>query len=192
MGNDIVPVLVIGAGPVGLALAADLGPAPSPVCSSSRATARSIRRARTVESAPWNSAGAGVLSPTVEGSPEPRDFAQDIIYLTGLTGYELGRERFPDIGQAPPPTGRPNAASVARKTCSIRSLRALGGFPERSYCATACGSTCSRTMPIWSGGDRHAATVASEEILARSLVACDGGGSPVRETLGMRWRAFRS
>ena len=108
MHNDIVPVLVVGGGPVGLALAGDLGWR-GIACTLVEQSDGSIYQprmdlvgVRTMEFCRrWG------IVPAVEGSPYPRDYAQDNIYLTSLTGYELGRERFPGIGQAPPPKESP-------------------------------------------------------------------------------------
>ena len=108
MQDKIVPVLVVGGGPVGLALAGDLGWR-GISCILIEQSDGSIYQprmdlvgVRTMEFCRrWG------LVPAVEGSPYPRDYAQDNIYLTSLTGYELGRERFPGIGHAPPPKESP-------------------------------------------------------------------------------------
>ena len=106
--ENIEPVLIVGGGPVGLALAGDLGWR-GVRCTLIEQTDGSIYQPRmdlvgirTMEFCRrWGLVGA------VEGSPYPRDYAQDNIYLTSLTGYELGRERFPGSGQAPPPPQSP-------------------------------------------------------------------------------------
>ena len=108
MDNDIVPVLVVGGGPVGLALAGDLGWR-GIACMLIEQSDGSIYQPRMdlvgVRTMEFCRRWGLVLA--VEGSPYPRDYAQDNIYLTSLTGYELGRERFPGIGQAPPPKESP-------------------------------------------------------------------------------------
>ena len=49
-------------------------------------------------------------------------YAQDNVYLTSLTGYELGRERFPgDAARRRRRSKARSSASAARRTCSIRS-----------------------------------------------------------------------
>ena len=83
MQNDIVPVLVVGGGPVGLALAGDLGWR-GIACTLVEQSDGSIYQPRmdlvgirTMEFCRrWG------LVPAVEGSPYPRDYAQDNIYLT--------------------------------------------------------------------------------------------------------------
>jgi 2-polyprenyl-6-methoxyphenol hydroxylase-like FAD-dependent oxidoreductase len=106
--NEGEQVLVVGGGPVGLALAGDLAWR-GIACLLIEQSDGSIYQPRmdlvgirTMEFCRrWGLVGA------VEASPYPRDYAQDNVYLTSLTGYELGRERFPGIGEAPPPPESP-------------------------------------------------------------------------------------
>jgi 2-polyprenyl-6-methoxyphenol hydroxylase-like FAD-dependent oxidoreductase len=185
--NDIVPVLVIGGGPVGLALAGDLGWR-GIGCTLVEQSDGSIYQprmdlvgVRTMEFCRrWG------LVPAVEGSPYPRDYAQDNIYLTSLTGYELGRERFPGIGQAPPPKESPQrrercpqnmfdpilrAFAASQKNVALRYRTRLVSFTQNADLVTAVVE--------------NAETGAREEILARTIVGCDGARSLVRETLGI-------
>ncbi len=187
MQDNVIPVLVVGGGPVGLALAGDLGWR-GIACTLVEQTDGSIYQPRmdlvgirTMEFCRrWG------LVPAVEGSPYPRDYAQDNIYLTSLTGYELGRERFPGIGQAPPPKESPQrrercpqnmfdpilrAFAASQKNVALRYRTRLVAFTQDADLVTAVVE--------------NAETGAREEILARAIVGCDGARSLVRETLGI-------
>src|SRR5947209_9152685 len=103
-----IPVLIVGGGPVGLALAGDLGWR-GIRCLLIEQSDGSIYQPRqdlvgirTMEFCRrWG------LVPAVEASPYPRDVAQDNVYVTSLAGYELGRERFPSMGAERPPVVSP-------------------------------------------------------------------------------------
>ena len=93
MSGRKLPVLIVGAGPVGLALAGDLGWRGVECCLVEK-TDGSIYQPkmdmvgiRTMEFCRrWG------IAHWVEHSPYPRDYPQDNMYLTALNGYELGRE----------------------------------------------------------------------------------------------------
>jgi 2-polyprenyl-6-methoxyphenol hydroxylase-like FAD-dependent oxidoreductase len=181
------PVLIVGGGPVGLALAGDLGWR-GIRCLLIEQTDGSIYQPRmdlvgirTMEFCRrWGLVGA------VEASPYPRDYAQDNIYLTSLTGYELGRERFPGIGQVKPPPESPQRRercpqnmfdpilrefAASRPSVKLRYRTRLVSFTQNSAAVTATVE--------------NADTGAREQISAGYIVGCDGARSLVRETLGI-------
>src|SRR5690348_14692970 len=102
------PILVVGAGPVGLALAGDLGWR-GIECLLIEQSDGSIYQPRmdlvgirTMEFCRrWGLVGA------VEAAPYPRDLPQDNVYVTSLAGWELGRERMPTLDAAKTPPESP-------------------------------------------------------------------------------------
>jgi 2-polyprenyl-6-methoxyphenol hydroxylase-like FAD-dependent oxidoreductase len=169
---ESTPVLIVGGGPVGLALAGDLGWR-GVACLLIEQSDGSIYQprmdlvgVRTMEFCRrWG------LVPAVEASPYPRDYAQDNVYLTSMTGYELGRERFPGIGEAPPPKESPQR----RERCPqnmfdpiLREFAASQKSVELRY--------LTRLLSFTQDADGVAAEVENAATGARSLV---------RETLGI-------
>src|SRR5882757_945879 len=102
------PVLIVGAGPVGLALAGDLGWRGN-ACTLIEKTDGVIDHpkmdligVRTMEFCRrWG------IADWVRDAPYPGDYPQDYIWLTALTGFELGRERFPGRAFEPCPPQSP-------------------------------------------------------------------------------------
>ena len=94
--SERVPVLIVGAGPVGLALAGDLGWR-GVSCTLIEKTDGEVEHpkmdligVRTMEFCRrWG------IADWVRDAPYPGDYPQDYVWLTSLTGYELGREPFP-------------------------------------------------------------------------------------------------
>jgi 2-polyprenyl-6-methoxyphenol hydroxylase-like FAD-dependent oxidoreductase len=179
------PVLIVGGGPVGLALAGDLGWR-GIACTLVEKTDGAIGQpkmdmvgVRTMEFCRrWGIVGA------VESAGYNRDYPQDCAWVTALTGYELGREPFPSPREERPPPQSPQKrercpqdffdpvlARFARGFAHVR-LRyrtELVDFQEHAQGVRA-------TLVDHASGKR-------ETIEASYLVGCDGGASGVRERL---------
>jgi len=181
-----IPVLIVGAGPVGLALAGDLGWR-GIECLLVEQTDGSIYQPRmdlvgirTMEFCRrWGLVGA------VEASPYPRDLPQDNVYVTSLAGWELGRERMATLDAAKPPPESPQR----RERCPQNMFDPI----LRDFAAAQPGVTMRyRTRLVSFTQDSDAVTAevedasgARERIRAQYLAGCDGGRSLVRETLGI-------
>lgn len=187
--ND-VPIMVVGGGPVGLALALDLGWRGVP-CLLVEAGDGSIVDAkmfatgiRTVEFCRrWGIAGK------VRDWGFPTDFPFDNVFVTSLTGYELARIPMPSIADTPPIASSPEnfahcpqfvfdpiLADAVRSMPSVelRYLCRMTEFEERDDHVVA-------TLEDQRTGERT-------KIAARYLVACDGFSSGVRKALGIEMR----
>ena len=156
-----VPVLIVGGGPVGLALAGELGWRGVP-CTLIEKTDGSIEQPkmdlvgiRTMEFCRrW-----GIVD-WVRDAPYPLDYPQDYVYVTGLNGYELGREPFPGRGFEPCPPESPQKrervpqdmfdpilrASRARFRTSTLRYNCRAGLASRRR-PTACAPRCAIPRP---------------------------------------------
>jgi 2-polyprenyl-6-methoxyphenol hydroxylase-like FAD-dependent oxidoreductase len=182
------PVLIVGGGPVGLAMAGDLGWRGISCVLIEKTDGRitqprmDIVHVRTMEFCRrWG------IAPWVEEAGYNRDYPQDNAWVTSLAnGYELGREPFPSPRQEKPPPQSPQKRErcpqnffdpvLARFASTFphvtrRYLTELVEFSERH------GGVTSRVIDD--------ATATNETIDADYLVACDGAGGPCREKLGI-------
>ena len=182
------PVLIIGAGPVGLALAGDLGWRGT-ACTLVERTGGKIGQpkmdmvgVRTMEFARrWG------ITDWVEKAPYPRDYPQDNVYLESLTGLEFGREVIPPKNQEQ----RPAQSPQKRERCPQDMFDpVLQRFVARYPCVTTLYET--ELVGFTDQGDhvravlRDLATGEERTLTAAYLVGTDGGSSEVRHALGIR------
>jgi len=183
------PVLIVGAGPVGLALAGDLGWR-GIACTVVEQTDGSIYQPRqdlvgirTMEFCRrW-----GMVA-DVEASDYPRNYPQDNIYVAGslVRGWEIGRYEAPTMGDQRPPPQSPQMRercpqnlfdpilhkfAMSQGTVDLRYRHRCLGVEQSDGGVTA-------EIEDLDGGRRIA-------IEADYLVACDGAGSRIRDSLGI-------
>jgi 2-polyprenyl-6-methoxyphenol hydroxylase-like FAD-dependent oxidoreductase len=182
-----VPVLIVGAGPVGLALAIDLASRGCGVCvveqedgtiDHPRANAEN---ARTMEFfRRWGIANA------VRTAGTPQDFTQTVIYTTGLNGYEIARIDRPGHGGGGGTAISPERPQRCNQLFLDPILRArAASFPAVDLRYRTRFESFTQDAD---GVDAAVLDRASGErmtIRARYLVACCGGRSGVREQLGI-------
>ncbi len=181
------PVLIVGGGPVGLALAGDLGWR-GVACTLIERGDGSITQAkmdmvgiRTMEFCRrW-----GIVEWT-ESAGYNRDYPQDCAWVTHLNGHEFGREFFPTPAAEPPPPQSPQK----RERCPQNFFDpVLRRFAQRS--GKAVLSYHTELVDFTERDDRVLATVrdvrsgSTSVIEAGYLVGCDGGTSVVRHQLGI-------
>ena len=181
------PVLIVGGGPVGLALAGELGWRGVP-CTLIEKTDGSIEQPkmdlvgiRTMEFCRrW-----GILD-WVRDAPYPLDYPQDYIYVTGLNGYELGREPFPGRGFEPCPPESPQKRERVPQDMFDPILRR---FAEKFTTTTLrynCELVSFTETPDGVRAElRDTISGQTETIEADYMVGTDGGASTVREQLGI-------
>lgn len=182
-------ILIVGAGPVGLALAGDLGwrELSCIVVEQSDGTIIQPRQdlvgVRTMEFCRrWGIVG------DVEAAPYPRDYPQDNIYIAGslVQGWEIGRyENPPMAGEKPLPQSPQH-----RERCPQNMFD-----PVLRKFAESRDSVSLRYRHRFLGVEQFDDHIVAEiedigtnQILfvrARYLVGCDGAGSAVRTGLGI-------
>ena len=187
MAATRIPVLVVGAGPVGLALAGDLGWRGIDCLLVERSDGV-IRQARMdmVGIRSMEFCRRWGIVPWVESAGYNRDYPQDCAWVTDLNGYEFGREFFPTpAAEKCPPTSPqkrercpqnffdPVLVHFARSTghVDLRYETELESFEDR-------GDHVHATLKDTASGERHT-------VQAQYLVGCDGGASGVRQALGI-------
>ncbi len=182
------PVLIVGGGPVGLALAGDLGwrgirstviEKSDGIISQPRMDMVGIRSMEFCRR--WG------IVPWVESAGYNRDYPQDCAWVTDLNGYEFGREFFP----SPKDEKCPPQSPQKRERCPQNFFDpVLARFAQNTGCAQLRYNTALQSFV--DHGDHVIATVHDEasgesrQIRARYIVGCDGGASTVREGLGIR------
>jgi 2-polyprenyl-6-methoxyphenol hydroxylase-like FAD-dependent oxidoreductase len=187
--NKTWPVVVIGAGPVGLALAGDLGWRGVPCLLVERGTGEihqpkmDLVSVRTMEFCRrW-----GIVD-WVEHAGYNRDYPQDYAWVSSLSGgYEFGREPFPSIKEEPCPPQSPQK----RERCPQNFFDpVLRRFVERSALVAQRHRTEFRSMKEHERGVTvQLANLESGqeyEVECQYLIGCDGGASSVKQALGLQ------
>ena len=187
MTQSDVPVLIVGAGPVGLMAAILLarhGVASRLIdrrAHPNRAPAAHVVNARTFEIC----RAAGVDAAAIEAAAgDPRDAGQ-VIWLTKLAGEEVGRlpfERQGEEAQRFTPTPLRNL-SQHRFEAILRGSLKEAGAPEVAYGQQWESAEQDDSGVLSRVRDLEENTV--HEIRSRFVIACDGAGSRVRKSLGI-------
>jgi 2-polyprenyl-6-methoxyphenol hydroxylase-like FAD-dependent oxidoreductase len=182
-----VRVLIAGGGPVGLALAVDLGWRGVPCLLVEQGDGTIVDAKmfatgiRTVEFCRrWG------IAEEVKGWGFPRDFPFDNVFVTALAGHEIGRIPMPSIAQTRPLDCSPEQFAH----CPQFVFDPILARAARRYPCVTLRYRC-RLVAFSAEGDGVVAELESadsgrrEAVRARYLVGCDGFSSSVRKTLGI-------
>jgi 2-polyprenyl-6-methoxyphenol hydroxylase-like FAD-dependent oxidoreductase len=181
------PVLIVGAGPVGLALAGDLGWRGT-ACTLIEKTGGAIEQPkmdligiRTMEFCRrWG------IADWVRDAPYPGDYPQDCIWLTALNGFELGRERFPGRAyEACPPQSPQKRERVPQDMFDPILKRFASSFADVNLQYHTELVSFAEERGFVSASLRDTRTGETRRITADFLVGADGGASTVREAAGI-------
>ena len=182
-----IPVLIVGGGPVGLALAGELGWRGIPCMLIEQGDGTIVTpkmnevNIRTMEFCRrWGIADA------VHACPFPPDYPLDVAFVTSLSGYELGRiPRPPRMSEEPEPHSPMRLQVCSQMWFDPILQRFARTFPSvslryrtrlESFEASESGVT-AEIVDLESGR--------RERIEADYLAACDGANSMVRRALGI-------
>jgi 2-polyprenyl-6-methoxyphenol hydroxylase-like FAD-dependent oxidoreductase len=184
--DEATPVLIVGGGPVGLALAGELGWR-GVACTLVEKSDGSIEQPkmdlvgiRTMEFCRrW-----GILD-WVRDAPYPADRPQDCVYLAALNGYEFGRERFPGRGFEPPPPESPQKRERVPQDMFDPILRRFAESAPATRLHYETELVSFEETPDGVIATVRDASGVTRTVRAGYMVGCDGGASVVREALGI-------
>ena len=185
-GNDKT-VVIAGAGPVGLALAIDLGQrGVDCLLIEQRDGTISVPRMGLVNTRSMEFCRRWGLAEQVKDAGNPRDYPGDIIYVTSMTGHELHRIAIPSLagrGELPhTPEGKVRCSQYFFDPLLRSFAETMSGIEMRyrtrldSFVQDEEGVTIRLT---------DLATGELSEVRASFLVGCDGSDSTVRTQLGI-------
>jgi 2-polyprenyl-6-methoxyphenol hydroxylase-like FAD-dependent oxidoreductase len=186
MGLRKISVLIVGGGPIGLALAAELG-WHGIACTLIEQSDGVVKtpKMNEVNTRSMEFCRRWGIAEQVLDTPFPLDWPKDVVFVTSMSGYELGRVTRPSrqirASEHSPETTQtcsqhwfdPILQRFARTfpSVSLRYNTRLESFAE-----TADGVIATVNDTI---------TGIPEAIEAEYLIGCDGAGSLVRRTLGI-------
>jgi len=182
------PVLIVGAGPVGLALAGDLG-FRGAQCTLLERTDGQVQQprmdmvgVRTMEFCRrWG------IVPWVESAGYNRDYPQDCAWVTTLSGHEFGREVFAPPSQEKYPPQSPQKRERCPQNFFDPVLRRFASqYPDVTLAYnTELVSFVEHEEGV-TATVRDVISGETREIETQFLVGTDGGASAVRQGLGIQ------
>lgn len=183
------PVLIVGGGPVGLALALDLG-WHGIDCTLVEQSDGAVTNAKFVDinmrtmefCRRWG------IADEIRDKGFDRNYPQDLIFVTSLTGYLLGRLPVPSFADLrTPPTVAERIARCPQTIFDPILRRVVASFPGvtlryRARCESVTQDASGVTAIV-----TDLENARQVPIRARYLACCQGASSSLREQMGIRF-----
>ena len=182
-----VPVLIVGGGPVGLALAAELGWR-GVVCELVEQGDGTIStpKMNEVNTRTMEFCRRWEIAEHVRNCPFPADHSLDVVFVTSLGGHELARMRRPTRAQQKADSFSPERLQICSQLWFDPILQT---FARAQPAATLRYRTRLETLEQTDGGvtaELHDLESGQHEpVRAQYLVGCDGANSAIRDALGI-------
>ncbi|MBM3347616.1 MAG: 2-polyprenyl-6-methoxyphenol hydroxylase, partial [Betaproteobacteria bacterium] len=191
MKTRTVPVLIVGAGPVGLQLALDLSWRGVPCMAVDRTDGKPVLhpRAAAITSRTMEFCRRWGIVDRVKQAGFPLDYQMDIVYCTSLAGHLIDRAEYGTLAeQVAPPFTPENKFRCPQTLFDPILANAVLSYPGAQL------RFGHRLESFSQGADKVTAQVvdeASGETFAVEspwMVACDGVGSGIAQTLGIGYQ----
>jgi 2-polyprenyl-6-methoxyphenol hydroxylase-like FAD-dependent oxidoreductase len=182
-----LPVLIVGGGPVGLALAAELGWR-GVRCELIEQTDGAIAtpKMNEINTRTMEFCRRWCIADAVRNCPFPGDYSLDVAFVTSLCGYELARMRRPTRAQQKAESFSPERLQICSQLWFDPILRA---FARSQPSVTLRNRTRLESFEAAADGVsvhlHDLETGKRETVRADYLVGCDGAMSAIREALGI-------
>ena len=182
-----IPVLIVGGGPVGLALAAELGWR-GIRCELVEQSDGAIAtpKMNEVNTRTMEFCRRWGIAEAVRNCPFPGDYSLDVVFVTSLCGHELARMRRPTRAQQKAESYSPERLQICSQLWFDPILRAFAQsqpsvalrYRTRLESFEAVDDGVTAQLHDLESGRR-------ETVRADYLVGCDGAMSAIRDALGI-------
>jgi 2-polyprenyl-6-methoxyphenol hydroxylase-like FAD-dependent oxidoreductase len=181
------PVLIVGGGPVGLALALDLavrGIRSTLVERDEGTAAELLAKAGTLNERTMEYCRRLGISDAIANAGFPDDHPRDTVYCTALNGFVLGRDYRPSTNDRAP---SPESPEILRKCPQFRFDPLLAKAVQERGLTQIMYGTSWLSASQDDSGVTSALAAGREPVTVRSkyLAGCDGAGSAVRRAAGI-------